>query len=209
MRQVDLVQHHHLWFLRELWVEEQQLLIDGMEIAHGVRAVSIDDVQDDFAPLDVTEEGHPEAHSPMRPLQQPWDVGQHHAPPITGREHLRHVAHTQVGHHCGEGVVGYLWFGVADHRQQCALAGVGAPHQPHVGHDLELQVDPAAGAPLALLGQLRGVVGLRLEGGVAATPTPASGNRESVSLSAQFACQPPLLVPDHSARRHNHHQIRP
>ena len=59
----------------------------------------------------------------------------------------------EVGLEGGERVVGDLGLGRRDPRDQRALAHVGEPDEGDVGHELELEAEPALLADLALLGE--------------------------------------------------------
>ena len=61
----------------------------------------------------------------------------------------------EVGLQRGERVVGDLGRGRRDHRDERALARVGKADERDVGHQLELEIEPALLARLALLGEAR------------------------------------------------------
>ena len=113
-----------------------------------------------------------------RPFDQPGNVGHHELV-------LVEADHAQVRLEGGEGVVGDLGLGRRDPRDQGALAGVREPHQGHVGHQLELEVQPALLAQLGLLGERRGPAAVREEPGVAPAALPAAGRQPPVALGDQ------------------------
>ena len=78
----------------------------------------------------------------------------------------------------GERVIGHLGPGPGEAGQKGALAGVGKTHQPHVGQDLQLQLQLPLLARLAVGGLAGGLVPGRLEVGIAEAPGAAPGRHE-------------------------------
>ena len=145
----------------------------------------VDQDHQDPGPLDVAEEPVAEPLALGRPLHQPGDVGHHEVGP---RRPTRD--HAEVGLEGGERVVGDLGLGRRDPRDQRALAHVGEPHQGHVGHQRQLEVEPVLLALLALLGEGRGPSAVGEEAGVApppAPPSPASHRSPGLTRSASRA----------------------
>ena len=101
----------------------------------------------------------------------------------------------------GERVVGDLRLGRRDGGDQGGLAGVGEAHQGHVGHELELHVEPALLALLALLGEGRGPAAVGEEAGIAPPALAALGDQEAVAVTGQVALHGPLAVAHHGADR--------
>ena len=89
----------------------------------------------------------------------------------------------------GERVVGDLRLGRADDADERALADVGEADQRDVGHQLELELQPALLAVLALLGEARGAPLVRPELGVAATTAAAGGGQPAVAVVGQVGEQ--------------------
>ena len=71
-------------------------------------------------------------------------------------------------------------------RDQRALAGVREPDEGDVGHQLELELEPALLAVLALLGERRGATLVRQELGVAAPAAPTRGGEPTVAVADQL-----------------------
>ena len=144
----------------------------------------------------------PEAPALGGALDEPGDVGDHQLVVVE-------AGHSEVGLEGGEGVVGDLGLGRRDPRDQGALAGVGEPHQGHVGHEPELQLQPALLAHLALFGEGGGPASVGQEAGVAAAAAAAGGGQPRVAGPDQVGQHLPLLVLDRGALGHRHPQLGP
>ena len=81
----------------------------------------------------------------------------------------------------GERVVGDLRLGRADHADQRALADVGEADERDVGHQLQLELQPALLAVLALLGERRLAAPVGEELRVAAPAAPAGRGEPAVA----------------------------
>ena len=128
-----------------------------------------------------------------RPLHQARHVGHDELDLVASPSRPPHPHHAQVGLEGGEGVVGHLGLGRGDRRDEGGLADVGEPHQGHVGHQLELDVEPPLLAPLALLGEGRRPAGVGEEPGVAPAPPAALGGQPPVPRARQVAQQRPVV----------------
>ena len=87
----------------------------------------------------------------------------------------------------GERVVRDLRLGRRHGRDQRRLPRVGEPHQRHVGHQLELHVEPELLALLALLGERRRPSAVGEEARVAPPALAALGHHEAGALRCQVA----------------------
>ena len=85
----------------------------------------------------------------------------------------------------GERVVGDLRLGRRDDADQRALADVGEADERDVGHQLELELEPALLAVLALLGERGRAALVGQELGVAAAAAPAGGGEPAVAVVEQ------------------------
>ena len=125
-------------------------------------------------PLDVAQELVPEAPALARPLDEPGDVGDHELVAVV-------EAHdAEVGLERGERVVGDLGLGRRDRaRSACDLPTLGKPDERDVGHQLQLEPQPALLARLALLGERRRPPAVGEEPGVAPAAPAAGAPRAS------------------------------
>ncbi len=171
-------------------VEQHPELLVGRTLGHG-REVE----QDGQHPgaLDVAQELVAEAATLAGALDQAGDVGHH----VLGGG--VEPDHAEVGLEGGEGIVGDAWLGRRDAGDQRALAHVGEPHQGDVGHELQLEVEPALLAGLALLGERRRAALVREELGVAAPTLAALRAEPAVAGVDQVGQQVALEVVDHGA----------
>ena len=197
--QVDLVDHHDLRLVRQLRVEQLQLLVDGLEIAHRVLRVAAEHMHQHPAALDMSEEGQPQTHAVVGALEQPRDVGQHQT---LSEVVAVNVADAQVGHQRREGIVGDAGPGVADRGQKRALPRIGHAHEAHVRDQLELDVEPALGPLLPTLGEGGGRVPRSLEVLVAPATPAAPRHQHSLAVSVELPGQNAVLVPHDRPRRH-------
>ena len=128
----------------------------------------------------VAEKAVAEALAFAGALDQPRDVGHHEL-------HVVPAHHAQVRLQRGERIVGDLWCGRRDDGDQRALARVGKTDEGDVGHQLELEVEPALLAGFTLLGEARRPSPVRQEPGVAAAALAAGiGTREPLG---SFRCR--------------------
>ncbi len=148
----------------------------------GVGAEAVEQVNHHAGALDVAQELVAQPAARVRALDQAGDVGQHEIAVIDHH-------HAQVGTQGGEGIVGDLGLGAADHRQQGGFAGVGHADDAHVGDQLELQAQPQFLARLALLGHARRLVGGALEGRVAAAAAAAAHDNRLLAVGDQIGDQ--------------------
>ena len=102
----------------------------------------------------------------------------------------------------GERVVGDLRLGRRHGRDQRRLPRVGEPHQRHVGHQLELHVQPELLALLALLGERRRPPAVGEEARVAPPALAAFGHHEAGALGRQVAHHGAASVAHHGTDRH-------
>src|SRR5437588_11425790 len=115
--------------------------------------------------------------------------------------------HAQVGHEGREGVVGHLGLGRRDAGYESALARVGQPDEGDVGHELELDVEPALLCHLALLGEGWGPSPVGQEAGVALASPPAAGGHPPVAGRSQIGQRLAVLAAHDGALGHLHHRV--
>ncbi|OQA37974.1 MAG: hypothetical protein BWY52_03316 [Chloroflexi bacterium ADurb.Bin325] len=115
-----------------------------------------------------------QARAVVRALDEAGDVGPDHIAAV--EQH-----HAKLGFERREGIVGHLGPRRADPAQQSGLARVRRADDAHVGQQLELQVQPALLARLAVLRDARGLVDGRAERSVAAAA--AAGPRDQRLLA--------------------------
>ena len=103
------------------------------------------------------------------PLDQAWDVGEHHLA-VLDLDRPQHRRERR------ERIVGHLRVGPGQPPQQRGLARVGQPDQADVGEQLQPQLDPARLARGPLLGEARRLPGRGGEALVAVPAAPAVGD---------------------------------
>ena len=108
-----------------------------------------------------------EAASLGRALDQPGDVGQHELVVLEPHD-------AEVGHERRERVVRDLRLRRAHRRDERGLPRVREPDERGVGHEAQLEAQPALLAVLALLGEARRPPGVREEPEVAPAAPPAA-----------------------------------
>ena len=145
---------------------EQDPLLLGCR--HTVEGGDVDEQTQDPRPLDVAEEPVAETLAFTRPFDQPGDVGDDELGVVVDAHH------PEVGFERRERVVGDLRLGRRDDTDQRALADVGEPDESNVGHQLQLEFEPALLPVLTLFGERRSATLVGEEAGVA-PPAPAAG----------------------------------
>ena len=146
----------------------------------------------------------PQALARRGALDEAGDVGHHELGAVA---HAAHADHAEMRLEGGEGVVGDLGLGRGHGRDQRRLARVGEAHQGHVGHQLELHVQPELLALLALLGEGRRPAPVGEEPRVAPPPLPALGHQEAGAVGGQVADHPAVPAAHHGAHGHRHHEV--
>ena len=124
-----------------------ELLADDVVVPFRVARRAVDDVDQDPGPLDVAQEGVPEAGPAAGALDEAWDVGDRRPAVIV----VAQVQDPEVRLEGRERVVGDLGRGRGDGAEDRGLAGVRQPDETDVGDEPELEAEPALGAGLALL----------------------------------------------------------
>ena len=153
-------------------VEQDPFLLGGRRLGRG----EVDQHAQHAGTLDVAQELVAEPAPLAGTFDQPGDVGDHEVGLVVERHD------PEVGLERRERVVGDLRLGGRDHADQRALAGVGEADQRDVGHQLQLELEPALLAVLALLGEARRPPPVAEELGVAAPAAPAGGGQEAVAV---------------------------
>ena len=120
-----------------------------------------------------------EAATLARALDQAGEVGDDELGVVVEPDHA------EVGLEGGERVVGDLRLGGGDRGDEGGLAHAGEAHQGDVGHQLELEPEPALLPHLALLGEGRGPAAVRQEPGVAAPAAAALGRQPALARVEQ------------------------
>ena len=118
---------------------------------------------------------------------RPGDVGHDELGRVAGARRARSPTRTtpRFGHQRREGVVGDLGPRRRDPRDQGGLADVGKTDERHVGLKLQLEVEPALLADLALLGEGRRASLVGEKPGVALAPESPFGREPAVSGAVQ------------------------
>ena len=151
--------------------------------------------------FDVPQEAMAEALAFAGALDETRNVGNHVLGVVV-------PDHTEIGFQRGERVVGDLRLGRTDDADERALAHVGEAHQRHVGHQLQLQLQPLVVAFLALLGERRSTAAVGCELGVAAAAAAAGARKPTVTVVGQVGHQlAGVQVGDDRALGHHHLQV--
>ena len=137
----------------------------------------------------------PEPPPLARPLDQTGQVGDDELGVVE-------PDHAEVGLEGGERVVGDLGLGRRDRGDQRRLADAGEADERDVGHELELQAQPALLPHLALLRERRGAPLVGEEAGVAPAAAPALGGQPPVAGVDQVGQRHAVLVADRGALGH-------
>jgi NADP-dependent 3-hydroxy acid dehydrogenase YdfG len=136
-----------------------------------------------------------EPHAGAGALDQPGNVSDHELA-LFG---LQRPQHRLEG---GERILGHLGMGAGQTRQQRGLAGVGKPHQAHIGEQLQLQIDPRFLAGQAAFGEARSLMGWTGEPLVAPPAGAAVGNHRPLAGADQVVAGPIGLDHRFGTRRH-------
>ena len=188
----------------ELRKEDAPLL--GRRDTAGLGRAEVEEHDQDPGPLDVAQELVAQALALCCPLHQAGDVG---------HDELRAVADAtdpddaEVRLQGRERIVGDFRLGGRDRRDQRRLAGVGESDQGHVGHQLELHVEPELLALLRLLGEGGGAAAVRQEPRIAAAALTALCHHEAGALDGQVADDGAAALTHDRADRNGHDKVLP
>ena len=136
-----------------------------------------------------------------RTLDEAGDVGDDH---LEGLAAVVEPHHTQVGLERREGVVRDLGLGGRDAGDERGLAHVREADERHVGHQLQLQAQPALLAVLALLGEAGCPAAVGQEPGVALAALATRGAQPAVAVVQQIGEHLAVLGLDDGADGHLH-----
>ena len=141
-----------------------------------------------------------QAAAVARTFDQAGNVGHHELVIIK-------TDHAQMRLEGGEGVVGDLGLRRRHSRDERALPGVWEPHQGHIGHELEFEVQPALLTEFRLLGKRRRPATVREKPGVAAAALPTTSRQPPVPLGDQVGQHLAAGVADDGALRNRHFEV--
>src|ERR1035437_1021974 len=182
-------------------IMELQLAFDRRMVGDRIGSVQrhqLEHVHQQPGALDVRKELMAQPGACSRALDQPRDVGDHQLA-VFGSERTQHRLER------GERIVGDLWVGARQPREQRGLAGVGQAHESHVGEQLELEVDPRLLSWQPALGKPWCLVGWTGEALVPpATGTP-SGENDALPGTDQIQIGP--IGFEHSLGTRRHQQL--
>jgi hypothetical protein len=150
--------------------------------------------------FDVAEKSMAQAPPFAGALDQARDVGDHELV-------LVKADYTQVRFEGREGVIGDFGLGRGDPRDEGAFPGVRKAHQGHIGHQLELQVQPALLPALGLLRERRGPPAIGEEPGIASAALPASGRLPAGALGDQVRDDLAAGISDDRSLGNGHLQV--
>ena len=208
--EVALAAHHDPWALEELGPVRAQLGQAGCAVAPtgatppASGAPRSSEHDEHPGALDVAQELVAEALALRRPLHQTGDVGHDELGPVA---RATDPDDAEVRLERGERVVGDFGLGRRHRRDQGRLAGVGEADQGHVGHELELHVQPELLALLGLLGEGRGTAAVGEEARVAPPALAALGHHEAGTFRVEVADHRAAAVAHDRADGHGHHQV--
>ncbi len=209
-RHVDLVRYHDAGPLGQVVSVHFQLIFDDLVILQGIATLvvarQVDNLHNKRRALNVAQELMAQAAPLMGALNKTGNVG-HHKGKIARR------SYAQVGHECGEGIVGNFRTGRAHLRDERTFARTGHAHQGRIGHELHFQFDPALLSRLAQLGEGRSTTGGGDEVDVAATAHAAASHHHGLAVMGEVGDHLAHLLlvlevlVDHRAHRHLEHQV--
>ena len=187
---------------------QSQLIEDGAPLRERILGGAIDHPQQRPRPLDVPQELVPQAVADVRPRNQAGHVRQERGP----RLRLAVLAgdeDAQIRRGGCEGVWTDTRRRPRQRREERRLAGVRSAHDTDIGDRLQLQLDPAFLALIALLVMARRLVRGGGEVDVPTPATPAAGDHQAVAICYQLAEWVAVLDPHHCAGRHAQHELGP
>ncbi len=117
------------------------------------------------------------------------------------------VYDAEMGLERGEGIVGDLRRGGRDPGDEGGLSGVRPPDEGDVGEQLQLEVEPALLAALALLGKGWGSQPVGEEAGVAPPAATSFGSDEPVAGDDEVGEEVAVERADHRPLRNGHHEV--
>ena len=181
---------------------------DAQLLLWAVLGVRIEVEQDDQhpGPLDVAEEAVAETLALGRALDQSGDVRHDELGAVT---HAPHPHDAEMRYQGRERVVRDLGLGRRDRRDQGRFPGIGKAHERHVGHELELHVEPAFLALLPLFGEGRGTATVGQKACVAPPTLTSLGDQEPVAVTGQVTLHRAVAVEDHGPDRHRDDDVLP
>ena len=171
VNRVDLVQRDDLDLVGEMSLIGFELGAHRLVGLAGVLAGRVDQMQQHAAALDMAEEAVAEAGAFMRALDQAGNIRQHEFAAVG-------IHDAELRMQRGEGIVGDLRLGRADHGEEGRLAGIGQADEAGIRDQLQPQPDPALLARLAGIGVARRAVGGGFEMRVAEPAIAAFGEHE-------------------------------
>jgi hypothetical protein len=186
---------------REPGVVELELALDDGPVVLGIGPVDrgeVQDVDEELRPLHVGQEVVPEARALRGALDDPRDVGEDELA-------VGALERPEDGLQRREGVVGHLRHRAGHDGDQRGLARVGQPDEPHVGQELEPQVQPLLVAGEPALGEARRLARGGLELRVAAAARAAAGHDDPLA-GADEVVDRAVRGADLGARRDGHEQ---
>ncbi|SPC11355.1 membrane hypothetical protein [Cupriavidus taiwanensis] len=198
---VELVQHQPARLFIQGLVVFLQLVDDGPGLGDRIDRLverrQVDDMQQQPGALQVAQELVSQARAFGRALDQAGNVGDHE------RLLMVDAHHTQVGVQRGERIVRHLRARVGDMRDKGRLAGVGHAQQADIGQHLQLQLEHAALARLAVDLLARRAVGAGLEMQVAPAAHAPFGQAHALAVLGQVGDDfAGVHVGDQRAHRH-------
>jgi hypothetical protein len=152
--------------------EQDRFLLRGGRAGRGCE---VEQEHEHAGPFDVAEEAVAQAPAGGGAFDQPRNVGEHELVLVEAHD-------AEVGHQRGERVVGDLRLGRAHCRDQRRLARVREADDRGIGHELQLESQPAVLAVLALLGERGRPPRVREELRVAAAALPAPGCEPEIAV---------------------------
>jgi len=182
-----------------------QLLRVGLDLLPELVVLGLDVVRVDgdeesqrSRPLDVAKKLEAQTLTLRSALDDPRNVRHH-----KGTE-VRKPHHPQIRGEGGKWIVGHLWVGFRDGRQEGGLSGVRLSNQPYIGDELQLQLDLSLLPLLPRFPSARSLVGGGSEPGIPPTSPTAPGHEQPVPPFQELPQEHAGLdISDHRARRHS------
>src|SRR5262245_2489096 len=198
---IGFVERDHFGFLCEAAAIGLELRPHGLVGLAGMLAGAVDEMQEDAAALDMTEEAVAEARAFVRAFDQTRNIGEHELA-LVDRDHA------ELRMQRGERIVGDLRPRRAHGGKEGRLAGIREPDDAGVSDQLQAQPDRALLARLARIGVARRAVGRGLEVRVAEAAVAAFGEHRALAHLGEIGEQRlTVLLVDLGADRNLHHNV--
>mmetsp|Transcript_28888 Transcript_28888/g.78256 ORF Transcript_28888/g.78256 Transcript_28888/m.78256 type:complete len:351 (+) Transcript_28888:3821-4873(+) len=202
---VNLVHNNDLRLLGQKGVVLPQFFVDSDEISDGIVSAPIYDMQQNLAPLDVSQECGSESSTARSPLDQTRNIAQDQTGTL-----VADIANSQIWNNGCERIIRNLGSGCRCRRQQGRFASVGFSQKSHVGDQSQFDRKPSLGTRFGTFGKFRCRVSIGFEGCVASSSATPSRHEHFFSVYLELARQfLGVQFANDRSRWHRHDDISP